>query len=181
MKAVKIVVIALIGVFIIGFSYYKYDEKQYNECTLGEAYESLNRNLTFDDALKMVEEGRSLPESQCSRQLDSIVAFVTQREEPVNEIEVSGSITVMSGFSGCRQERFPDIRQGTLVRIEDIHGENLAAGKLSKGEYRTLSCKYSFELSVPDNHDMYIVEVGRRGENAYSKTELLGGIHLTLQ
>jgi hypothetical protein len=68
---------------------------------------------------------------------------------------------------------YSDINAGTSVVVRDQSGKVLATGSLDAGKIVSLeTCEFAFSVqSVPDA-DFYQVEVSRRGNMTYSKSDL---------
>jgi hypothetical protein len=73
---------------------------------------------------------------------------------------------------------YPDLRQGTVVKVKDGAGATLGTvalqgGSLRRGPLRGRDddCVFSFSLTVPER-DAYRVEVGRRGGVNFDRSEL---------
>jgi len=105
-------------------------------------------------------------------------------------IEVRGSFTLTddeslflplcSGDGG-----YSDINSSTAVILRDRDGNELARSELGFGEPDTFSCIFTFSLqdvSEGAPGDVYVLEVGDRGEIAYSFAELRvpGAIQLAI-
>jgi hypothetical protein len=77
-----------------------------------------------------------------------------------------------------RDAGFPDLRQGTEVRVRDGTGAVLArttlqGGTLQRGKLRGRDddCVFAYSVSVPER-DAYRIEVGRRGGARFTKADL---------
>ncbi|MEV5538489.1 hypothetical protein AB0L13_16660 [Saccharopolyspora shandongensis] len=90
--------------------------------------------------------------------------------EPFNlrgELTLGPAAHVRNGPVGCKGGKgYEDITEGTQVTVSSAAGEVLAVGELGNSAWlgSTLTCRFRFMVpNVPDGHDIYQVEVSRRG------------------
>jgi hypothetical protein len=115
-------------------------------------------------------------------------------------ISVSGSLTINDRSYGTSPSGtciglggYTDINASTQVVVNSSNGEELARTSLNRGtllleidhgENVGVGCELTFELTeIPEGaeNDLYIVEIGSRGETSYSFSDLEeNGVHLFL-
>lgn len=84
--------------------------------------------------------------------------------------DVTGGGDQCSGSGG-----YDDIRKGASVTVYDATGKVVGTGELSGSTYAESGCTWYFQVSVPDGHDFYQVEVSHRGKITVSREEAKTG------
>ncbi|SDZ55299.1 hypothetical protein SAMN05216215_109717 [Saccharopolyspora shandongensis] len=115
----------------------------------------------------------------------SVVAALSP--EPFNlrgELTLGPAAHVRNGPVGCKGGNgYEDITEGTQVTVSSAAGEVLAVGELGNSAWSssTLMCRFRFMVpNVPGGHDIYRVEVSRRGAVPVPADEALAG-HAALE
>ena len=75
---------------------------------------------------------------------------------------------------------YGDINSTTQVVVNGPTGDEVGRSNLGDGRIESLTeeggflvgCRYSFEVSVPEGLEYYVVSVGNRGESSYTWEEI---------
>ena len=67
---------------------------------------------------------------------------------------------------------YGDISRSTQVTVKNGKGDILATTSLGDGHGNAATCTFSFDFTVAEGQDRYVVSVGRRGEFSYTFDQL---------
>jgi hypothetical protein len=72
---------------------------------------------------------------------------------------------------GASSGGYSDISAGTTVTVSNLAGAPIDRTALGIGAVRGTNCRFTFELTVTEGEEGYVLEVGRRGDSTYTFEE----------
>lgn len=73
---------------------------------------------------------------------------------------------------GSVSRGYDDLGPGTGVTVKNERGEIIATGSVQFGQWTTGACRMTFEAEDVPKARFYEIEVGRRGEQRYSRADM---------